>query len=299
MRRPKLEKYMLVAFSEAKASLAEGNHGFGAVVVRRGRLIAKAHDREESESDPASHAEINAIRLAARKLGKDLTGCMLLSTHEPCPMCAAAIVWSGIREIGYGYSIREAMAQGRRRIPLTCRALFNRMRVKVRVYAGILRSQCAILYRRDVRQEVKRLRGANTKRFERFDRELARKRVQWWRQHERTIKRAGKDPLLLAYQALMSKMGIAPETAPVRRKTADRLVFHSRNFCPTLEACLLLGLDTRKVCRYSNERATDALVRQIDPHLRFLRNYGKLRPRSKYCEEMIVLRPSAEKRRRI
>jgi tRNA(adenine34) deaminase len=61
------------------------------------------------------------------------------------------------------------------------------------------------------------------------------------------------------------------------------------NPCPTLEACRLLGLDTRDVCPKYNEGATDALVRLIDPGLRYARNHGSLRPRAAYCEEMILL----------
>jgi tRNA(adenine34) deaminase len=65
------------------------------------------------------------------------------------------------------------------------------------------------------------------------------------------------------------------------------IVFHSANFCSTLEACRILELDTRHVCRLYNEKATQELIRQIDPRLRFSRNYEKLRPQSAYCEEMI------------
>jgi hypothetical protein len=64
-------------------------------------------------------------------------------------------------------------------------------------------------------------------------------------------------------------------------------MFHSMNFCPTLEACRILGLDTRHVCRKLNENATNILVKQIDTRLNFSRNYDKLRPYSEYCEEMI------------
>ena len=60
------------------------------------------------------------------------------------------------------------------------------------------------------------------------------------------------------------------------------------NFCPTLEACKILNLDTRKICKLYNENATDVLIKQIDKNLIFVRNYKKLRPYSEYCEEMII-----------
>lgn len=108
-----LESYMRHAIREAEESLREGNKGFGAVIIKDGEIIASAHDGEETESDPTSHAEINAIKLAGKKIGKDLSGCLLLTTSEPCPMCAFAIAWSGIKEIAFGYSIQDALAQGR------------------------------------------------------------------------------------------------------------------------------------------------------------------------------------------
>lgn len=67
-------------------------------------------------------------------------------------------------------------------------------------------------------------------------------------------------------------------------------MFHSQNFCPTLEACKILGLDTRMVCKTVNEGPTDALVKQFYEKLEFGRNYDKLRPYSDYCEEMVFLK---------
>jgi len=69
----------------------------------------------------------------------------------------------------------------------------------------------------------------------------------------------------------------------------NRIIIHSKNFCPTLEACRILNMDTRFVCRHLTENPTTELIRQLHPRLRFCRNYEKLRPHSAYCEEMIVL----------
>jgi hypothetical protein len=62
-----------------------------------------------------------------------------------------------------------------------------------------------------------------------------------------------------------------------------------RTGCPTLEACRILDLDTRRVCRLYNEGATGELLRQVDPRLVFRRNYEKLRPYAAFCEEIIEL----------
>ena len=72
-------------------------------------------------------------------------------------------------------------------------------------------------------------------------------------------------------------------------KTDRKIVFHSQNFCPTLEACKILDLDTRVICKEVNEGPTNALVKQISERLEFRRNYEQLRPYCDYCEEMIVL----------
>jgi hypothetical protein len=88
---------------------------------------------------------------------------------------------------------------------------------------------------------------------------------------------------------LLKRLHITPQEAPIIRKTDKEIIFHSKNFCPTLEACKILGIDTRHVCKKINEISTDLLVKQIDNRLTFSRNYNKLRPYSEYCEEMISL----------
>ena len=89
------------------------------------------------------------------------------------------------------------------------------------------------------------------------------------------------------YQLLLKRLGTTEAEAPIVHRGKGRIVFHSKNFCPTLEACIILGLDTRRICRLYNEGATDRLIRQIDPRLRFNRNYRNIRPHSEYCEERI------------
>jgi len=75
----------------------------------------------------------------------------------------------------------------------------------------------------------------------------------------------------------------------VARREARRLVIRSANFCPTLEACRILGRDTREVCRLLSEGPTTALLRQLHTGLTFRRNSAALRPTTPYCEERIEL----------
>lgn len=153
---------MSIAIAEAETSLREENCGFGAVVVKSGQIVSQAHDTEKTDGDPTAHAEMAAIRKAAQVLGRDLAGCQIFSTHEPCPMCSTAILWAHIDSVSYGYSISEAI-------------------------------------------------------------------------------------------------------------------------------CRILGLDTRFVCKHFSEKPTAAMLREIDPRLRFSRKYSTLRPYGEFCEETISM----------
>ena len=280
---------MVVAIEEAKISLQEGNFGFGAVITKNDELIAKAHDTEKTSGDSTAHAEMIAIRCASSKLGRDLSGCVLIATHEPCPMCATAIIWSGITEIAYGFSIKDAIKQGRRRIGLSCRELFIRAGKEICINEDLLHDQCSVLYSKVVREGIDQLRDADKKKLEALAEDLSKKRSRWYAEHGHCPVTDGEDILHAAYRVFLKKLGISEDQAPIVRCDETHIILHSCNYCPTLEACKLLGLDTRFVCKHLSEKPTTDLVRQIHPKLRFTRNYDRLRPHSDYCEEMIIL----------
>ena len=99
------EKYMKEALREASAAAEEDEVPVGAVIVCKGRIIAKGHNMTERLNDPTAHAEMIAITAATEALGgKYLSGCTLYVTVEPCPMCAGALAWSQISRIVYGAS---------------------------------------------------------------------------------------------------------------------------------------------------------------------------------------------------
>ena len=88
---------------EAQAARSEGEVPIGAVVVARGRIIARGHNMTERLHDPTAHAEMIALTAATEALaGKYLNECTLYVTVEPCPMCAGALNWSQIGRIVYG-----------------------------------------------------------------------------------------------------------------------------------------------------------------------------------------------------
>lgn len=105
--------YMRAALEEAKLAQAEGEIPVGAVVVCDGEIVARAHNERERSLDPTAHAEVLAIRRAAKKLGRRrLSGCALYVTLEPCPMCAGAIVMAGLDSVYYGAADGRAGCAG-------------------------------------------------------------------------------------------------------------------------------------------------------------------------------------------
>ena len=104
---------MRAALDEAAAAKAEGEIPVGAVVVCDGEIIASAHNEREREIDPTAHAEVLALRRAAKRLGRRrLDGCTLYVTLEPCPMCAGAIVMAGVDAVYYGAANARAGCAG-------------------------------------------------------------------------------------------------------------------------------------------------------------------------------------------
>ena len=91
------EKYMKEAIRQAKKAAALDEVPIGCVIVHEGKIIARGYNRRNTDKNTASHAEINAIRKASRKLGDwRLEGCTIYITLEPCQMCAGAIVQARI-----------------------------------------------------------------------------------------------------------------------------------------------------------------------------------------------------------
>ena len=93
--------FMRIALKEAEKGMEKGEGGpFGAVIVKDGEIISKAHNEVLKTNDPTAHAEMVAIRRASKKLGRfNLSDCDIYSTCEPCPMCFSAIHWAKIKKL--------------------------------------------------------------------------------------------------------------------------------------------------------------------------------------------------------
>ena len=105
---------MKIAIAEAEKGLAMGDGGpFGAVIIQNGKVIARAHNEVLKNNDPTCHAEIQAIRVAAKKLNRfSLHDCEIYSSCEPCPMCLAAICWARIPKLYFGATRTDAAKIG-------------------------------------------------------------------------------------------------------------------------------------------------------------------------------------------
>lgn len=138
------EKYMRLALAEARSALEHDDVPIGAVIVRNGAVIARAHNQRELLQDPTAHAEIIALTQAGAALGSwRLAGCAMYVTLEPCVMCAGALVLARLERLVYGAADPKAGA---------CASLYRiledeRLNHRVPVLAGVLAGECGDLLR--------------------------------------------------------------------------------------------------------------------------------------------------------
>jgi guanine deaminase len=107
-------EFMREAIALSRAGMREGAGGpFGAVIVKEGEIIARGCNQVTSTCDPTAHAEVVAIRVAARELQTfSLAGCEIYTTCEPCPMCLAAIYWARLDRLYFANTRTDAAAAG-------------------------------------------------------------------------------------------------------------------------------------------------------------------------------------------
>lgn len=131
--------FMQEAISIASRAVRFGEVPVGCVIVHGGRIVARAHNRRETRRDPTAHAEMIALRLAARRLGRwRLEGTKVYATLEPCAMCAGALVLARIDRLVYGADDPRAGA---------CGSVFDivrepRLNHRIEVMRGVLQDEC-------------------------------------------------------------------------------------------------------------------------------------------------------------
>ncbi len=140
---------MRAAIDEARRGIALGQSPFGAVVVRSGEVVGRGHNEVWQRTDPTAHAEVVCIQHACLGRGTiDLSGCVMYTTTEPCPMCAAAIHWSKLDAVYYGATIDDAMHAGFSELTLSIEQVYAIGKSVVRATAmrGAVAAECAGLF---------------------------------------------------------------------------------------------------------------------------------------------------------
>ncbi len=106
--QPTREAFMRRAFEMRRLAIERGDQPYGAVIVRDGRIVGEGASAVVTAPDPTAHAELQAIRDAARRLGtRDLSRCEMYGTARACPMCQAGAYWAGVSRMWYGESIAD------------------------------------------------------------------------------------------------------------------------------------------------------------------------------------------------
>lgn len=141
-------KYMRLAIKEAGKSIRTLKGGpFGACIVKSDKVIAVAGNTVFKE-DATCHAEINAIRIASKKLRTyDLSGCIMYTTTEPCPMCFSAIHWAGISCAIFGTRIADAAKAGFNELSISAETLKRQGGSRVKIHSGFLAEECKKLFK--------------------------------------------------------------------------------------------------------------------------------------------------------
>jgi tRNA(Arg) A34 adenosine deaminase TadA len=109
--RPTADAFMSRAFELRRLAIERGDQPYGAVLVRGGRIVGEGVSAVVTTPDPTAHAEMQAIRDAARRLGtRDLSGCEMYGTARACPMCQAGAYWARVSRLWYGETIADGGA---------------------------------------------------------------------------------------------------------------------------------------------------------------------------------------------
>jgi tRNA(adenine34) deaminase len=148
------EFFMLKALAEARKAADRGEVPVGAIVVKEGLILGRGHNRPISNHDPTAHAEVIALRAAARRLGNyRLTGCDLYVSLEPCAMCLGAVAQARVRRLVYGAPDPKSGA-----VVSIMRFPFDKLNHRPAISAGLMAEECAAVLKAFFREKRRRQR---------------------------------------------------------------------------------------------------------------------------------------------
>jgi len=152
------KKFMLMAIEKAKKGILKGQTPFGACIIKNQEVLSCVHNAVWARTDITAHAEIVAIRQACKKIKSvDLSGCIIYSTCEPCPMCFSACHWANIDSIVYGARIKDAKKAGFSELNISNRRMHNLGGSSIDIVSDFLREENIELFRFWQSQENKRV----------------------------------------------------------------------------------------------------------------------------------------------
>jgi tRNA(Arg) A34 adenosine deaminase TadA len=150
------KEFMEAAIGEAMKTKQQGDYAFGAVVAKGDKIISVAGNRAKIDEDPTRHAEMVAIHRASKALNsRHLEGCILYSTHEPCPMCTSAAIWARMKGVVFGAKIKDIDEYRKkngnrefawRTISIPCAVVAEHGDPKIAVVEGFMREKCMKLF---------------------------------------------------------------------------------------------------------------------------------------------------------
>lgn len=138
---------MREAIRVARIGMDAGQTPFGACIIKDGALIVSEHNVVWATTDITAHAEVNAIRAACRTLQTvDLSGCVIYSTCEPCPMCFSAIHWARIQRIVFAAAIEDAARAGFHELTIANTEMKRLGGSEVEIISGVLQDEARELF---------------------------------------------------------------------------------------------------------------------------------------------------------
>ena len=141
---------------------------------------------------------------------------------------------------------------------------------------------------RRIRDKVEQIRACRGD-YRKLNKQLKEKRLAWWQENKDKLNLTGSLVRQAFTMGLFEYMAIDPKDIQIIYEDERKITWRSYNFCPILEACKIMGLDTRVVCMKADEESIQDFVACLSPKLRFSRSYVAIRPYADYCEETLEL----------
>lgn len=146
----KYEKYMQIAIKEARLGRKRGEPPFGGIMIdKNGHIIARSHDTVVKNHDMTCHSEINLVKIASKKIGPDLSGCTVICTCEPCPLCFAALWLSRVSTIVFGSYITDVLkltGAKQRELNISAEFMNKKSGSQIKLIKKIMRKECIELF---------------------------------------------------------------------------------------------------------------------------------------------------------